>query len=434
MNMKNRLKILQVCASDATAAKLLSPLIERLQEEGHEVAVACAQGRFTDELRADGLVVYPVPLDRSLNPWKALRALVSLWRLMRREKPDIVHVHNPVAAALGRLAAWLAGVPVVIYTAHGFYFHENMKPWAKWLTIGAEWFLGRFHDLLLTQSAEDAQAAANYRITPAHRTTWIGNGVDITHYKPGKDATSFREDFGISSDDAVVGYVGRLVAEKGMHELLDAMELVAEKIPRAVLIVAGDNNVFGDRDTSTNSAIESRAGGMTSFRTVFTGFTDRVDELMSAIDVFALPSYREGMPRSIIEAMASGRPVVATNIRGCREEVVDGLTGYLVPVRDGRALGEALVKVLSAPHRAAEMGRLGRLRAEEHFDENVVLDREMAAYDRIIRERFPAAAHGRAWEYGDGVETEDGPQPLPVSAARRDGQSNIVQAPEKESE
>jgi glycosyltransferase involved in cell wall biosynthesis len=125
---------------------------------------------------------------------------------------------------------------------------------------------------------------------------------------------------------------------------------------------------------------------------VFTGFIDEVEKVMQAVDVFVLPSHREGMPRTVIEAMACGKPVVATNIRGCREEIVHGETGYLVPLRNAGALSDAITSVLANPQKAAEMGLKGRKRAELHFDEVKVLDRQLKHYSRIIQERLPAMA------------------------------------------
>jgi glycosyltransferase involved in cell wall biosynthesis len=288
---------------------------------------------------------------------------------------------------------------MVIYTAHGFYFHENMKRWAKIVTIGAERLLGRFHDLLLTQSAEDAQAAVNYKITTSDRVVWIGNGIDIDRFTPENNGESFRQRFGILPHERVVGFVGRLVSEKGMAELLEGMNYSGSRVDNLVLLVVGDNKAAGDRDSHTESAVADAASADQPYRAVFTGFVDEVEEAMSALDVFVLPSYREGMPRTIIEAMASGKPVVATRIRGCREEVVQGETGYLVPVRDGKAIGEALVQILNSRAVEDTMQRNGRKRAEEHFDERQVLDREIAAYSRLVRERFPWAEPEIQWSH-----------------------------------
>ena len=392
--MPDRVKVLQVSASDITVSKLLLPLVDRLSEDGYSVSAACADGRFARELSGKGYVVHTLPMTRSVAPLAIMRSTWALYRLIRRERYDVVHVHTPVAAAVGRIAATMAGTPIVLYTAHGFYFHDGMAPWAARITRCAERVLGHMTDFLFTQSAEDAQTAILEKISSAQKVTWISNGVDLDRFAPVDSAEAERQMYGLEPHERVVGFVGRLVREKGIMELLDAMSLASEQIPGLVLLVAGDNATAGDRDQATQKIIDGYLKSRDlRFRIVFTGFIDNVESMMRAIDVFTLPSYREGMPRSIIEAMATGKPVVATDIRGCREEVLDGQTGYLVPAGDSASLARRLVNVLASPGRARRMGVLGRARAEAYFDEKDVLDREIAAYSRILRERLPAAAN-----------------------------------------
>lgn len=386
-------RVLQVAASDVTIAKLLLPLINNLTANGYEVESACADGRFAQDLNSKGYVVHTLPMSRSISPWKTIKAVWALYRLLRKEKYDIVHVHTPVAAGVGRLAAKLAGTPTVIYTAHGFYFHDLMKPWAKRATILFERVLGRFTHMLFTQSTEDAQAAVHYKIAPQQRVVWISNGVDINRFSPREDNSAVRARFGLKDGELAVGFVGRLVREKGILELLEAMRQASERIPNLVLLIAGDNKTGGDRDVETQAIVQEYLSSVElPFRVEFTGFIDDVEEVMQALDVFVLPSYREGMPRTIIEAMASGKPVIASDIRGCREEVSHGITGLLVPVRDAEALGKAIVDVLNSPDLARSMGEKGRGRAEQYFDEQMVIDRQLWHYARLVSERHPALA------------------------------------------
>ena len=183
--------------------------------------------------------------------------------------------------------------------------------------------------------------------------------------------------------------MGRLVREKGIVELLEAMSMVSEDLPNLVLLVAGDTKAAGDRDQDTAQWVHRLIDrGDLGFRVVCTGFLEDIESMLQAVDVFTLPSYREGMPRSIIEAMACGKPVVATNIRGCREEVIPGETGLLVPVGDPEALARALVQLLSQLDLARELGARGRRRALAQFDEQDVLDRQVAAYQHLVRQRL----------------------------------------------
>jgi glycosyltransferase involved in cell wall biosynthesis len=219
---------------------------------------------------------------------------------------------------------------------------------------------------------------------------WIGNGTDLQRFHPHRDAAAAKASFQLAPSDHVVGFVGRLVREKGILDLLRAMEAVAVRVPDPVLLIAGDNQAAQDRDRKTQEEVKLLLEqSARPYRVVFTGFIDDIERMVAAVDVFTLPSYREGMPRSIIEAMASSKPVVATDIRGCREEVVHGESGLLFPPGDVSALADALVHVLSDGERARRMGERGRVLAEMHFDEQHVLDRQVQAYWRLLSSSSP---------------------------------------------
>ena len=390
--MTTPIRVLQVAASDLTVDKLLLPLIDRLSEEGYEVHAASSDGPFAHSLAAQGYRMHAVPVGRNLKPANIARGTWALHQLIRRERFDVVHVHTPVAAAVGRLAARLAGVPLVMYTAHGFYFHDRMSSTARRMTVAAERAFGRLNHVLFTQSQEDAQAAVKLGIAPSNRVVWISNGVDVNRFKPG-DAEEAKRSFGIGPDERVVGFVGRLVAEKGIFDLLEAMKTVSRSIPNAVLMVAGDSSTAGDRDQRTATEVRRAADGEFGYRVHFTGFINDIERMMAATDVFVLPSYREGMPRSIIEAMASGKPVVATNIRGCREEVVPGGTGFLYEPGNVPELASAIGRVLGDRAAAARMGIRARERALQLFDQRDVLERQVAVY----REQVERLAGKPVW-------------------------------------
>jgi len=380
------IKVLQVSTSGITQKALLRPLVDRLLQEGYRVHLTCSGDSHAREMARLGYRLTPIRIDRRIHPLSNLRSTRELAQFMARERFHIVHVHTPVASVVGRLAARLARVPVVIYTAHGFYFHEKMAEVPKRAIIWLERALGRITDMLLTQSQEDADTAVRERICPPHKVRWIGNGVDIGRFSA--SAYQGQRWPGLSPQDRVVGFVGRMVGEKGIVELVQAMEVVAREVPEAKLMLVGDT-LDDDRDRGTKEVLRRMIyqNGLAP-RVLFTGFVDDIPRAMASMDLFVLPSYREGMPRSIIEAMASGKPVVATDIRGCREEVVDGLTGLLVPPRDWRALAQAIVQILSRPELARRMGEAGRKRAQELFDERQVLDRELEVYSYLVRTRL----------------------------------------------
>jgi len=385
---KTGIKVLQLAAIDVTARFLLLPLIDHLREEGYEVHIACSSGRHLEYLQNEGHTVHAVPIARRVAPFSNLKSLFRLYRLMRRERFDIVHVHTPVAAALGRIAARLARVPVVIYTAHGFYFHDLMPRWRRRLIIWIERWLGRcFTEMLFSQSAEDAKAAIQERIMSEDRVVYIGNGVPLQAFGLSPNP-NLRAELGLDAEDKVVGFIGRLVWEKGVLELLEAMQQVVKEVPQAKLLVVGDT-LASDRDRRVTEHIKELIDrGKVQDVIRFAGFREDIPDLLAIMDLFVLPSHREGMPRTILEAMAAGKPVVATNIRGCREEVVHGVTGLLVPVGDSDALADAILMVLSDEELASRMGEAGRKRVVAEFDEKLVLERQLKVYHQLVAQYF----------------------------------------------
>ena len=386
------LKVCQLCAVDFTLKHFLTALVDGMRAEGWSVTAVCSDGPFVPALRAAGYAIETLPIARGLNP---LRHAVSLWRLVRlfrRERFDVLHAHTPIAALLGRIAARIIGVPMVVYTAHGFYFHDDMGAAPKAIFSWLEWLGGRITDLLFTQSEEDARTAIAKNFLPAARVLAIGNGVDINAFDPARTQTraAMRAAWGIGQDAVVIGLIGRMVAEKGYGEYLNAAKtVVAQGFP--VFFLAVGERLASDHAAGINAQL-SAAKAALGERLILTGLRGDIPELLAAMDVFTLPSYREGMPRTIIEAMLMAKPVVATNIRGSREEVVAGETGLLVPVRDAAALAQAFITLINDAGLRIRLGQSGRARALTRYDEAKVVARQIAA----IRAHLPAALSARA--------------------------------------
>jgi glycosyltransferase involved in cell wall biosynthesis len=330
-------------------------------------------------------------MSRGLHPLKHLASIAQLVRLFRREKFDVVHAHTPVAALIGRIAARIAGVPLIVYTAHGFYFHEQMRPLPRAIFTFLEWLGGRCTDLLFTQSEEDAATAIARRFLPADRVLAIGNGVDIARFNPGaaRPRAATRAELGIPEDAVVIGMIGRMVAEKGFGEFFDAASAVARQAPNAYFLVIG-GYLASERDSGIGAQLEHAQAALGP-RLVLAGVRGDMPDLFAAMDVFTLPSYREGMPRTIIEAMHMARAVVATDIRGSREEVVPEVTGLLVPTRDARALEQAFLRLLRDAALRERMGTAGRERAVQLYDEALVVQKQIAS----IRAHLPPALRAR---------------------------------------
>jgi len=369
-------KIAQLCAVDFTLRHFLLPLMEGLRAEGHEVVGICAEGALLEPVRAAGFRVEPVMIERSFNLLRHIGAYREMKALFRREKFDIVHVHTPVAALVGRFAARAAQVPRIVYTAHGFYFHEHMGALKRSLFVALEWLAGRVTHVLFTQAEEDAATARRLGLIRGKTIEAIGNGVDPARFHRAKDEAerkAIRASIGAAPGALAIMTVGRLVAEKGYPELFAAMRAV----PAAELWVIGErlpsDHAGGIADEI--SAIENDPDLGPRIR--FLGYREDVADLLRAADIFVLASHREGMPRSIIEAMMTGLPVVATNIRGSREEVVEGETGTLVPVGEPDALAAALNRLVEDTAFRKKLGDAGRKRALTHFNESYVVRRQI---------------------------------------------------------
>jgi len=370
------MKIAQICAVDFTLAHFLLPLMRGMRDAGHEVVGICAEGPLLAKVRDEGFRVEPVSISRSFNIIRHAGSYRRLKRLMREERFDLVHVHTPVAALVGRAAAWRAGVPHIAYTAHGFYFHERMPALKRKVFQRLEWLAGRVTDTLFTQAEEDAETARRLKLSRGPIIQAIGNGVDPALFLPdvtGKIRDQVRSGLGEAPDRPVIMMVGRLVAEKGYPELIAAMRTVD-----ASLWIVGER-LDSDHAQSIDAAIaEAEADPVLKSRIRFLGYRADVADLLRAADIFVLPSHREGMPRSIIEAMMTGLPVVGTNIRGTREEIVAEETGLMVPVNHADALARAMSRLANDPDLRHRMGTAGRARALALYDENTVVQRQLS--------------------------------------------------------
>jgi len=231
--------------------------------------------------------------------------------------------------------------------------------------------------VVLCQSAEDVRTARWGRIVPDARLRRLGNGVDVERFSPERfgraDRDALRRRLGVREGEQLVGFVGRLVAEKGIPELVAAL---AHR-PGWRLLLVGPDERGVKRDALDPAALTAAPN------VAWLGLQADLPPLYAAMDVLALPSHREGLPRTLLEAQAMARPIVATRVRGCREAVVPGETGLLVPPRSPRELRAALDALCADPPRSRRFGAAGRGRALRHFDERAVFDRIALAYREL---------------------------------------------------
>ncbi len=366
------MKILEVTNVDFSLKHFLLPLMRGLRGRGHEVVGACADGPLLGGVRAEGFRVVSVPMARSLSPWAQGRAFLALLRLIRAERPDLVHAHMPISGVLARLAARLCGVRVVAYTCHGFLFNQPGSRVRRGTALLLEWAAGRVTDRYFTVSQEEAADARRLRI---HRgAVGVGNGRRPNLFRPDPTARRrVRAALGVPEACVVVITVSRLVRHKGHPELLAAMA----DVPAAELWVVGDRLPSDHGETLEAAFAEAARPDRLGARLRRLGTRTDVAALLAASDIFALPSHFEGLPMSVIEAMLCALPVVATDIRGPREQVVPGETGLLVPPHDAPALARALGRLAADAALRRRLGEAGRMRALSLYDERMVVERTL---------------------------------------------------------
>lgn len=381
------MKIAHITTIDMALRYLLLNQLRAARDAGYEVVGISSPGPERLTLEAAGIRHIPVAISRRLTP---LRDLVSLWRLyrvLRAERFTVVHTHTPKPGLLGQLAARMAGVPVIVNTIHGFYFHDGMHPAWRRFYIAVEKVAARNSDVILSVNREDVQTAISERICAPGKITYIGEGIDVVRFDPDQvnpeSVQMRRVELRLPEGVPVVGFVGRQVREKGLLDLFAAARLVRERVPHAHFLFIGP---IDDAKADAVYPEEADAFGIADVSR-FTGMRLDLPELYALMDVLALPSHREGFPRAPLEASAMRVPCVVTDIRGCREAVEDRRNGLVVPLFDEDALAAAIVALLMDPELAASMGAAGRELALERFDERLVFRRVLAEYTRLLQEK-----------------------------------------------
>jgi glycosyltransferase involved in cell wall biosynthesis len=276
---------------------------------------------------------------------------------------------------------------LVVYTAHGFYFHDEMPRLKRAIFVMLERLGGRFTDLLFSQSAEDAEDAVREGIAPRENVLAIGNGVDVIRFDPARVGAgdTARESLGIPRDAFVVGMIGRQVKEKGVADYLAAARILAAGYPHAWFLLVGER-LASDHASGVEAELAAARAALGA-RLVTPGLRSDIPQLLAAMDLFCLPSWREGMPRTIIEAMMMGKPVLATDIRGAREEVIADQTGLLVPSRSPDRLAQAMQRFVDDPDWGRRLGQAGRERALMLYDENKVVALQLERIALAARHR-----------------------------------------------
>ncbi len=399
---RQRPRLVHVTTSDISLSLLLGPQLLAFSHAGYEVFGASAAGPHVPELAAAGIRHLPLRhATRSGAPHQDLMAMAELHSLFRRMRPHIVHTHNPKPGIYGRLAAAAARVPVIVNTVHGLYALPH-DTWSKRATVyGLERLAASCSHVELVQNEEDVDVLRRIGVAD-RKLRLLGNGIDLERFDPSRAESArveaIRQQIGAGPDDVVCGAVGRLVWEKGYRELFDAFELVRAVAPRTHLFVVGPADP-SKRDAIPDAELErARRNGVRIL-----GFRRDVVDLYAAMDLFVLASHREGFPRSAMEASAMAVPIVATDIRGCRQVVNDGITGLLVPARQTETLAKAMVTLVGDSDRRKRMATAARRKALEEFDQRQIVSTTLEVYESLLATRTGEVAVSAKSTKGAGV-------------------------------
>ncbi|QMS91456.1 glycosyltransferase family 4 protein [Nostoc edaphicum CCNP1411] len=382
------MKILHICAIGDTAQILLRPQIDYLLSHNLSVEIACSPGLEVEQLQQQGYIVHPIQIDRRISPLLNLRSIYQLTRLIQKNQYDLVHVHTPIAAVLGRIAAKLAGAKRIVYTAHGFPFHDQSSLSEYRFYFIVEKFAAFITDLILTQNHEDIATAKKLGLCPPEKVCYLGNGVDIDRFK--RDCLNLthqnqlRKSLGIpDSRNLIIGTIGRITRKKGSEYLIEATAKLLPNFPNLQVLLIGSQLDTDPEPFQTEVIKRIHSFGIDQHITL-TGKRQDIPELLGLLDIFVLPTFsHEGLPRSIVEAMSMSLPVVTTDIRGCREAVIHGKTGLIVPPQNSQKLAEALGILLSNYELRQAYGQASREQVEIKYDEELVFARLNKYYQEL---------------------------------------------------
>jgi glycosyltransferase involved in cell wall biosynthesis len=354
---------------------------EALQEHGCDVTICTSVERAAEVFRAAGCDIVSVPqLVREINPPRDAIALLKLAQVCRDGRFDVVHTHTSKGGMIGRAAARLARVPVVLHTVHGFAFHESSARGSLAFYATLERAAARLSDRVITVSDYHRRLAIRLHIASARRIVTIHNGISRSRLAVSRTSFEVRRELGLDGADVMIVAIGRLAEQKGLETLLIALPEVVRRDPRIQLVIVGEGPLQTELEERVRLFdLESHVR--------FLGFRTDVGDILNASNLVAAPSLWEGLSISILEAMALGKPIVTTDIGSNLELVEDGVSGLLVPPGDSRALADAILRAAGDPELASRFGAAARERFERRFTERAMKDSLWNLYEGILREK-----------------------------------------------
>jgi glycosyltransferase involved in cell wall biosynthesis len=339
------------------------------------------EGDLLGQGRGEGVrAVLLDDLRRAIHPLRDFSAYRAIRRTLQEFSPDVVHTHSAKGGFLGRLAAWSLGVPAIIHTVHGAPFHPYQSPVARRLFQECERYAGRRCHALISVADAMTDLMVQANIAPRERFTTIYSGMDVQPFlQADTQRDAIRRELGFTDEHVVFGKVARLFHLKGHEDLVAAAERVVKSCPQVRFLFVGD----GTRREWLTEQI-ARAGLTDFFRFVGLVEPGRVPAMIGAMDALIHVSLREGLARSLPQALIAGKPVISYDIDGAREVVLSNETGFLVPPRDIDQLSAAIVQLAGDAELRQRLGSTGRRRFTDQFRHETMTEKIRGVYERVL--------------------------------------------------
>jgi glycosyltransferase involved in cell wall biosynthesis len=341
-----------------------------------------SEGSLIGEVRSCGidLTIFPHML-RQINPYHDLICLLKLARYIRKGRYAIVHTHSSKAGILGRLAAKLAGAPIIVHTVHGWSFHNHMHPFERNIYINLERWIARITDILIVVAENDIEKGLEHGIGHPEQYRLIRSAIPLNEFDPSTiDRGQVRSELGIAPEALVLGNVGRFSVQKNPLGWVRVAGQVSRVIHECNFLLVGDGPLHREVEAAlVEEGISDRA--------ILTGLRRDVPRLMAAMDVFLITSLWEGLPRVIPQAMAMGLPVIANAVDGSPEAVISGETGYLCQFGALDEMSQRCIDLLRDPEKRQVMGRKGREYTSKEFDVRQMVTQIDSVYQGLLLRR-----------------------------------------------
>ena len=376
-------KILQVCNTDFYLKKFLKPLIKELLENNYEVHTACNTTKNYQAIEDSRVSHHNVSFPNSPNPFAFIKSIKQLIKIIKQNKFDCVNSHNRNASIAARIAAWWCKVPFNVYTAHGFYFHDDQSKLAQWATIQLERGLAKLTTHTLSQSQEDVDLMIKKGYIKAKDITWIGNGIDTDKFQPVDNKNESRKKLGLPLESFILSAVGRLVKGKGFQDLILTFAELNRLIPNTHLIIIG-GSISQDIDTFSHEVAKLIQDNQLENNITLTGMVNNVEDFLSVSDVYILPSYREGVSRSMLEAMSSKVPIIVTKIRGCRELIKEKHNGLLFDAHNRKQLLTQLKWLYKHPKERRQYAINAHALIKKTYNQTAYTNRQVEIIKKLI--------------------------------------------------